>query len=697
MSDILVTSPYRPFTLPNQFKAVFNGFIYCGTVDAVDPSVSQVQVYLVNEDLSKTPVAQPLRTNAGGFLVYNGQPAKFVTDSNHSLLVQDQQQGQVWYAPDMAVVDPQTAIEFIFNELSSPSDGKGDALITVKQPHVGSTPRTQHEKNAELLSVMDFGAVADGVTPDNAAVDLMIAAVGFARFTIGSYALSTDTFDAPLEFESGASITVPAANTVTITGRIDSPRQQIFTGTGSVLLRNDSDSGEDSHDVHASWFGVFPVNDAATDMAPALAKLFASLDNTREAVVDFDVGRYPLGSALPVPRATWIRGSGSRRTIFEVLGNGYDVFTALANGVRFSGIQFELSDAFPTAYRNAGWFINSNQQLVELEDVWVSKAAKGILLSGGKSTAKQIRATYDVDVGAGSSTICVEGSDSTVEDVMVVGDEFGPESIVSIGGEGINNISSVTVSGVRSNCKSIPVSITAKSKVITGTKVNDVNYRGLTGFETTDVIHLETSGTGSIEGVSIDGMMANDKLVNAISIKQNSSGATRRISICNSKANGGTGVGVKIERITGTLDGVVVDQTVDVLGVATPFQRIGTVNNISLSPVAQKDTNFPISYDATIADDGVYSIAMPSSAFTGIVMLSVGFVEYAITVCRAVSTAQIATIIKSANVDVSTVVLTGTTGVDGKVTLSSTAGAIYVENRFGSSQRVSISLLYGVK
>lgn len=108
MSDILVTSPYQPFTLPTQFKAVFNGYIYCGTVDAVDPSVSQVQVYLVNESGDKVPVAQPLRTNAGGFLVYNGQPAKFVTDSNHSLLVRDSLGVQLWYAPDVANVDPQS-------------------------------------------------------------------------------------------------------------------------------------------------------------------------------------------------------------------------------------------------------------------------------------------------------------------------------------------------------------------------------------------------------------------------------------------------------------------------------------------------------------------------------------------------------------------------------------------------------------
>ncbi|MGL5293304.1 MAG: phage tailspike protein [Aeromonas sp.] len=115
MSDILVTSPYRPFTLPNQFKAVFNGYIYCGTVDAVDPSVSQVQVYLANEDGSRTPVAQPLRTNAGGFLVYNGQPAKFVTDSNHSLLVNDSLGVNIWYSPDMSSVDPEAMFDILTN------------------------------------------------------------------------------------------------------------------------------------------------------------------------------------------------------------------------------------------------------------------------------------------------------------------------------------------------------------------------------------------------------------------------------------------------------------------------------------------------------------------------------------------------------------------------------------------------------
>ncbi|MGL5526236.1 MAG: phage tailspike protein [Aeromonas veronii] len=114
-AKILVTSPYQPFTMPKKFSAVFNGYVWCGVVDK-DPQQYPVKIYVVNEDGSRTEVSQPLRTNAGGFLVYNGNPANFVTDSNHSLLVQDSHKGQVWYEPDMSTIDPQTAISILGNQ-----------------------------------------------------------------------------------------------------------------------------------------------------------------------------------------------------------------------------------------------------------------------------------------------------------------------------------------------------------------------------------------------------------------------------------------------------------------------------------------------------------------------------------------------------------------------------------------------------
>lgn len=171
MSNIIVTSPYRPFTLPNQFKAVFNGYIYCGTVDAVDPSVSQVQVYLVNEFGDKVPVAQPLRTNAGGFLVYNGQPAKFVTYSNHSLLVRDSLGNQLWYAPDVSIVDPDTAYQFIGAQAlealrRSYSDAGYDVIGTFQ---AGFTYVNANDVGIDLATGKGYtgpaGVVAPGTNP----------------------------------------------------------------------------------------------------------------------------------------------------------------------------------------------------------------------------------------------------------------------------------------------------------------------------------------------------------------------------------------------------------------------------------------------------------------------------------------------------------------------------------------------------
>lgn len=68
-------------------------------------------------------------------------------------------------------------------QLASGMTGSGDALIAVKQPFTGSIDRTQHNKNAEVVSLTD-AAIGDGVTNDTSAVNAAIASFGTSGGTL---------------------------------------------------------------------------------------------------------------------------------------------------------------------------------------------------------------------------------------------------------------------------------------------------------------------------------------------------------------------------------------------------------------------------------------------------------------------------------------------------------------------------------
>lgn len=140
--NIPVSMPSRLFTMPRKFGAIFGGRIYIGEIDT-DPTIpsNQIQVFLENEDGSHVPVAQPLLINAGGYPVYNGQIAKFVTAQGYS----------------MAVYDALNVQQFYFPNLSPPT--AGDSFGSVADVQIANIPSTTKYINVDgYYSAGDGGA-----------------------------------------------------------------------------------------------------------------------------------------------------------------------------------------------------------------------------------------------------------------------------------------------------------------------------------------------------------------------------------------------------------------------------------------------------------------------------------------------------------------------------------------------------------
>lgn len=149
MSDttgkVIVSMPNQLFSMPRTFKAIANGKIYIGNpdTDPVNPD-NQIPVYIENETGTKIPVPQPLVINAGGYPVYNGQIARFLTDRNHSMAVYDAYGVQQFYFDSILNFDP-----YQLDASKIPVDGGGN----LQQAIVIKTPQ-------------QFGAIGDGVADD---------------------------------------------------------------------------------------------------------------------------------------------------------------------------------------------------------------------------------------------------------------------------------------------------------------------------------------------------------------------------------------------------------------------------------------------------------------------------------------------------------------------------------------------------
>ena len=189
MNRVILGPEYFPS--PDIGRPISGAQIFVGIVD-LDPEVAgnQKQISVLQEDTTTVQVSQPVLTGAGGVPVHLGSPVTILVDGEYSLKVLDKNDAQVYYVPSSVATDADAS------------------NVSYNQGGTGAVDRTVEGKLQEIVSVLDFGAVGDGVVDDTAAIQAAIdylatIVVPFNRgvmltFPVGEYLLtSTITVNVP--------------------------------------------------------------------------------------------------------------------------------------------------------------------------------------------------------------------------------------------------------------------------------------------------------------------------------------------------------------------------------------------------------------------------------------------------------------------------------------------------------------------
>lgn len=227
-ANVVVSMPSQLFTMARSFKAVANGKIYIGLIDTdpVNP-VNRIQVYLENEDGTHVPVPQPIIINAGGYPVYNGQIAKFVTVQGHSMAVYDAFGTQQFYYPNVLKYDP----DQLRSELESPSGGD---VVQWRHLNAKSLSMSISSRLRKKIYASDYG-VTESTTPAfnlsamQAIVDDSVAINAAVVFDV-SCSLSYGVV-----LRSNCVIFIPKNVTLKVADGIDGP---VLTQSGIAGLNN---------------------------------------------------------------------------------------------------------------------------------------------------------------------------------------------------------------------------------------------------------------------------------------------------------------------------------------------------------------------------------------------------------------------------------------------------------------------------
>ncbi len=193
MSALLLSSAFPVFTDKNG-NPLEDGYIYIGTQN-LNPETNPITVYF--DSAMTIPAAQPIRT-IGGYPSRNGSPAQLYVSSSCSMVVRDKKRAFVFNSPvftgngaSRSVVDTYASLiqitglenqsmsmlgyyaagdggnnEFYYSS-SSTATHNG---ITVIKPTAVSGAGRWLAVNTDTMGLKQYGAKADGVNDDSAAI-----------------------------------------------------------------------------------------------------------------------------------------------------------------------------------------------------------------------------------------------------------------------------------------------------------------------------------------------------------------------------------------------------------------------------------------------------------------------------------------------------------------------------------------------
>jgi hypothetical protein len=170
MALVTLSTTYYPD--PTQGRPVFFGDIFIGDIDT-DPEITanQKQVTLKLEDGSSLQVGQPLKTGAGGVVLYNGSPAQVTVDGDFSLKILNKAGTQVYYIPNNAnlidssqVSQGSTTVDIAFDNLNVADYTELAAIPVAELENGDTTTLTDDLISGAAPKWKKVNSVAHGIT-----------------------------------------------------------------------------------------------------------------------------------------------------------------------------------------------------------------------------------------------------------------------------------------------------------------------------------------------------------------------------------------------------------------------------------------------------------------------------------------------------------------------------------------------------